>query len=172
MRWREKFHWATRNASITRRASVEYRLTRRKPHLWRQPNSLTNETTLMSAVRAGLMPGTNAILAASTFSTVKDALRSADWDVDYCPLHESVSLHFSRPHDGPSASNRSETCGQRQLQISKARQTLIGSALVLRPRYLAVLSILAWPSSARTVCKSPVPFKMWRAFVRRNDSTL
>jgi hypothetical protein len=32
-----------------------------------------------------------------------------------------------------------------------------------------VLSILAWPKSARTVCKSPVPFKMWRAFVRRKD---
>ena len=40
------------------------------------------------------------------------------------------------------------------------------------PRYLAVLSILAWPRSARTVCKSPVPFKMWRAFVRRSNSTL
>jgi hypothetical protein len=61
---------------------------------------------------------------------------------------------------------------QRQLQISKARQTAIGSALVLRPRYLAVLSICTWPKSARTVCKSPVPFKMWRAFVRRKDSTL
>src|SRR6266478_3979040 len=64
------------------------------------------------------------------------------------------------------------TCGHRQCQISKARQTSIGSAFVLRPRYLAVLSILAWPKSARTVCKSPVPFKMWRAFVRRKDSTL
>jgi thymidylate synthase len=49
---------------------------------------------------------------------------------------------------------------------------LIGSAFVLRPRYLAVLSILASPRGARTVCKSPVPFKMWRAFVWRNDSTL
>src|SRR6202011_2702649 len=46
---------------------------------------------------------------------------------------------------------------------------LDGVGLCLRPRYLAVLSILAWPRSARTVCKSPVPFKMWRAFVRRND---
>ena len=59
----------------------------------------------------------------------------------------------------------------RHRQISKARQTVIGSAFVVRPRYLAVLSIVAWPKSARTVCKSPVPFKMWRAFVRRKDST-
>ena len=50
-------------------------------------------------------------------------------------------------------------CRHRQRQISKARQTSIGSIFVLRPRYLAVLSILAWPRSARTVCKSPVPFK-------------
>ncbi len=56
-------------------------------------------------------------------------------------------------------------------QISKARQTAIGSAFVLRPRYVAVLSIFAWPKSARTVSKSPVPFKMWRAFVRLRDST-
>jgi hypothetical protein len=46
--------------------------------------------------------------------------------------------------------------------MSKARQTAIGSAFVLSPRYLAVLSICTWPKSARTVCKSPVPFKMWR----------
>src|SRR6202165_5036761 len=45
--------------------------------------------------------------------------------------------------------------GLRHRQISKARQTAIGSALVLRPRYLAVLSIFTWPNSARTVCKSP-----------------
>jgi hypothetical protein len=72
-----------------------------------------------------------------------------------------------------SARNWQEcACGHRQRQISKARQTSIGSVFVLRPRYLAVLSILAWPKSARTVCKSPVPFKMWRAFVRRKDSKL
>ena len=89
------------------------------------------------------------------------------------PLRERMRLNvFRDQHDGQSASNRSGTCGHRQRQISKARQTSIGSAFVLRPRYLAVLSILAWPRSARTVCKSPVPFKMWRAFVRRNDSTL
>src|SRR6202043_3802641 len=28
-----------------------------------------------------------------------------------------------------------------------------------------------WPKSTRTASKSPVPFKMWRAFVRRRDST-
>ena len=94
------------------------------------------------------------------------------------PLRERMRLNvFRDQHDGQSASNRSGTCGHqerqyRQRQISKARQTSIGSAFVLRPRYLAVLSILAWPKSARTVCKSPVPFKMWRAFVRRKDSTL
>jgi hypothetical protein len=79
---------------------------------------------------------------------------------------------FREQYDGQSASNRSGTCGHRQRQISKARQTSIGSAFVSRPRNLAVLSILAWPKSARTVCKSPVPFKMWRAFVRRKDSML
>ena len=61
--------------------------------------------------------------------------------------------------------------GHRHHQISKARQTAIGSAFVSRPRYLAVLSIFAWPKSARTACKSPVPFKMWRAFVRLHEST-
>ncbi len=76
--------------------------------------------------------------------------------------------------DGQSASGRlgNAPVRHRHRQISKDRQTVIGSAFVLRPRYLAVLSILAWPKSTRTVCKSPVPFKMWRAFVRRNDSTL
>ncbi len=37
-------------------------------------------------------------------------------------------------------------------------------------RYLAVDSIFACPSSTRAVSKSPVPFKMWSAFVRRSDS--
>jgi hypothetical protein len=44
--------------------------------------------------------------------------------------------------------------------------------LCFETEIFAVLSILAWHKSARTVCKSPVPFKMWRAFVRRNDSML
>jgi len=48
----------------------------------------------------------------------------------------------------------------RQRQISKARQTAIGSDSVSIPRYLAVLSIFTWPNSARTVCKSPVPFRI------------
>jgi hypothetical protein len=80
-------------------------------------------------------------------------------------------LRFSRAARRTVSLHRSGTCGRRQRQISKARQTSIGSAFVSRPRYLAVLSICAWPKSARTVCKSPVPFKMWRAFVRRKDST-
>src|ERR1700730_5008585 len=88
------------------------------------------------------------------------------------PLHESVRFTLFASSTTDRQLHRSGTCGHRQRQISKARQTLIGSAFVLRPRYLAVLSILAWPKSARTVCKSPVPFKMWRAFVRRKDSRL
>ena len=89
------------------------------------------------------------------------------------PLRERMRLtRFSRPTRRTVTLHRSGTCGQRQRQISKARQTSIGSAFVSRPRYLAVLSIIAWPKSARTVCKSPVPFKMWRAFVRRKDSRL
>src|SRR5580704_2338975 len=48
---------------------------------------------------------------------------------------------------------------QRYRQISNARQTAIGSALVLRPRYLAVLSICTCPKSARTVCKFASAFQ-------------
>ena len=94
------------------------------------------------------------------------------WQV--CCSRYAGSLVAARASRSPRSTrpNGSGTCGHRQRQISKARQTSMGSAFVLRPRYLAVLSILAWPSSARTVCKSPVPFKMWRAFVRRNDFTL
>jgi hypothetical protein len=70
------------------------------------------------------------------------------------------------------ASGRSRLKRLPRGQISNARLTSIGSAFVLRPRYLAVLSICTWPSSARTACKSPVPLKMWRAFVRRKDSVV
>jgi hypothetical protein len=79
---------------------------------------------------------------------------------------------FREQHDGPSAPSVGEPVGTDSVRYRRPRLTSIGSAFVLRPRYLAVLSILAWPKSARTVCKSPVPFKMWRAFVRRKDSTL
>jgi hypothetical protein len=50
------------------------------------------------------------------------------------PLRKGMRLHvFRDQHDGQSASNRSGTCGHQQRQISKARQTSIGSAFVLRP---------------------------------------
>ena len=65
-----------------------------------------------------------------------------------------------------------EKCDIRQRhQISKAREIAIGSDLLLAMRrYLAVDSIFVWPKSTRTASISPVPFKMWRAFVRRKDS--
>src|SRR5437879_1963833 len=48
------------------------------------------------------------------------------------PLRKGMRLHvFRDQHDGQSASNRSGTCEHRQRQISKARQTSIGSAFVL-----------------------------------------
>ena len=59
----------------------------------------------------------------------------------------------------------------RNRQISNDRLTSIGSDLVSRPRNLAVFSILAWPKSARTVCRSPVLLRMWRALVLRKEST-
>src|ERR1700730_14873172 len=55
-------------------------------------------------------------------------------------------------------------------QILKAREIAIGSDLLAMRRYLAVDSIFVWPKSTRTASISPVPFKMWRAFVRRKDS--
>src|ERR1700730_7633188 len=65
-------------------------------------------------------------------------------------------------------------CGReirQQRQISKAREIAIGSDLLLAMRrYLAVDSIFVWPKSTRTASISPVPFKLWRAFVRRKDS--
>src|ERR1700738_698546 len=64
-----------------------------------------------------------------------------------------------------------EKCDIRQRrQISKAREIAIGSDLLVMRRYLAVDSIFVWPKSTRTASISPVPFKMWRAFVRRKDS--
>ena len=64
-----------------------------------------------------------------------------------------------------------EKCDIRQRrQISKAREIAIGSDLLVMRRYLAVDSIFVWPKSTRTASMSPVPFKMWRAFVRRKDS--
>jgi hypothetical protein len=39
------------------------------------------------------------ILAASTFSTVKDALGSVQWDVDDCPV--TVQFKQSAAVDGP-----------------------------------------------------------------------
>ena len=110
------------------------------------------------------------------------------------PLRERMRLNvFSNHHDGQSASNRSGTCGQRerqyrQRQISKARQTSIGSAFVLRPRYLAVLSSFLHgpielsasrqclskcgePSSGvktlRCNPRDPVPASMTQSFSRR-----
>ena len=67
----------------------------------------------------------------------------------------------------PSRSISSSSAGQ----MLNARQTSSGSELVFRPRNLAKASILAWPNNARTVCRSPVPFRMWRALVRRSEST-
>jgi hypothetical protein len=55
-------------------------------------------------------------------------------------------------------------------QISKAREIAIGSDLSAMRKKRAVDSIFVWPKSVRTVSISPVPFKMWRAFVRRKDS--
>src|SRR5260370_17098603 len=57
-----------------------------------------------------------------------------------------------------------------QRQISKARQIAIGSDFLAVRRNFDVESSFAWPKSTRTVSKSPVPFKMWRAFVRRKDT--
>src|SRR6516225_11952159 len=54
--------------------------------------------------------------------------------------------------------------------MSKARLTEIGLDVVGTRKNLAVDSIFAWPKSIRTISKSPVPFKMLRAFVRRKDS--
>src|SRR5260370_13457374 len=59
---------------------------------------------------------------------------------------------------------------RQQRQISKAREIAIGSDFLAIRRNFDVDSIFACPKSIRTVSKSPVPFKMWRAFVRRKDS--
>src|ERR1700738_3423083 len=75
-------------------------------------------------------------------------------------------IGHSYPHvqSRPSSDMRAD-------QISKAREIAIGSDLLLAMRrYLAVDSIFVWPKSTRTASISPVPFKMWRAFVRRKDS--
>src|SRR6202040_312460 len=89
--------------------------------------------------------------------------------------------HISTLHSRDRQSHRRKVrllrrCGQKMRyrqrhQISKAREIAIGSDLLLAMRrYLAVDSIFVWPKSTRTASISPVPFKMWRAFVRRKDS--
>src|SRR6266568_4427407 len=59
---------------------------------------------------------------------------------------------------------------RQQGQISKAREITIGSDFLAIRRNFDVDSIFACPKSIRTASKSPVPFKIWRAFVRRKDS--
>src|SRR5258708_3373161 len=74
-----------------------------------------------------------------------------------------------RTHKRSSMCHRSLISAQ-QRQISKAREIAIGSDFLAIRRNFDVDSIFACPKSIPTVSKSPVPFKMWRAFVRRKDS--
>jgi hypothetical protein len=58
-------------------------------------------------------------------------------------VYASIIRALQRPDSQTLGRLSNDPMGHFRRQISKARQTAIGSALVFRPRYLAVFSILA-----------------------------
>ena len=149
---------------IAVRGSMTYFAVRRETHGMSPPGTQPRCAAVQQVVGCWKCCGPSAPLGRTTAHNPQWTGRAI------ARAHKAYTFFATNTTDSQPTIGRG-TCGRRQRQISKARQTSIGSAFVLRPRYLAVLSILAWPKSARTVCKSPVPFKMWRAFVRRKDST-